>query len=109
MSTSHLSALEKALTQHGWRIVATHAGDGQGISGSWEIERSTKESQLLLDFEGMEPMSRFCLPLEESYGCHVRGHQGVSLYFRRKVKARRELWTDDVNAFIRALDELSTV
>ena len=107
MSILHLSSLKSSLLQRGWRVVAAHAGDGYRISASWEIQRSTKSPNLVLDFDGLEPMGDFCLPLEESYGCSVRGHRSVSLYFRRKIVTRRKLWNEDLESFIDALDKLA--
>ncbi len=53
----------------------------------------------------MEPMGP--RPLEESYACSVRDHKGISLYFRHKIVARRNLWNDDLEAFIDALDKVT--
>lgn len=104
MSVSHLEDLEKSLAQRGWRVVVVHPGDGLGISATWEIQRSTKEPGVLIDFDGLDAMGRCCLPLEKSYGCRLRGYTGASLYFRRRINTRRELWNADLTAFIDALD-----
>ena len=108
MSVSHIQDLENHLAQRGWRIVAVHPGDGNRISATWEIQRSTKNASLMIDFDGLEPMGRFCLPLEESYGCGVRGNTGASLYFRKRVSSRRELWIADLTVFVDALDAVPT-
>ena len=108
MSKSHLSALEHALAQTGWRIIAVHPGDDFGISASWEMQRSTNDPSLFIDFDGLEPMGRYCFPIHESYGCELRGHANVSLHFRR-VNKRRQLWQRELAAFINALNRVSTV
>jgi hypothetical protein len=107
LSVSHLDSLEQSLAQRGWRVVAIHTGDGVRISASWEIQRSTKQPTLIIDFDGLEPDGGNCLPLEESYGCRLRGHAGFSLYFRRKMTSRREFWNADLESFLDALDEVA--
>ncbi len=105
MSKPHLRALEEALLRKGWRVIAVHAGDDYRISATWEIERSSRQPSQFIDFDGMDDM--VCLPLEESYGCHIRGRAATDraawLYFRRPNKSR-ELWEQDLAAFVLALD-----
>lgn len=108
MSVSHLNALEQHLAQRGWRVVAVHPGDGVSTSASWEIQRSTRHPSLVLDFDGMDPMGRCCLPLEDSYSCTLRGYRNVSLYFRRRIVASRRLWDADVQEFVDALDRIAS-
>jgi hypothetical protein len=103
MSKPHLRALQDALVHKGWRIVAVHPGDDYRISGTWEIQRRSSQPGLLLDFQGMGPDGDYCLPLEKSYGCQVRGRPGASLYFR-KMKRSRKLWEEELAAFVQALD-----
>jgi hypothetical protein len=105
MSVSHLRALEEALSGRGWRVVATYPGDDYRISASWELRRSGREGSLLVDFDGMGPDGDVCLPVEESYGCRVRGCPGVSLYFRR-VNRSRQLWEQELADFVRSLDDV---
>ena len=107
MSEPHLRALENALARKGWRVVAVHPGDDYGISASWEIQRSTQQPSLFLDFEGMDKSGNFCLPLEQSYGCQVRGHPAASLYFRRFHHSLR-LWEQELAAFVAALENASS-
>ena len=102
MSLPHLQALEEALSRRGWRVVAIHAGDGYGISTTWELQRAGAAESLLIDFHGLGPDGDVCLPVEESYGCRVRG-RAASLYFRR-VQRSRELWQLDLMEFVRSLD-----
>lgn len=104
MSTPHLTALEDALARRGWRIATVQPGDEYRISATWELQRAGGSRRLLIDFEGMGPDGDVCLPLEQSYGCHVRGVTGLSLYFRR-VNRSRDLWEEELAAFVRALDE----
>jgi hypothetical protein len=98
-----LAALEAALAQRGWRVVAVHPGDDYRISATWEVRRSSREPSLLIDFDGMGAEGDCCLPLEESYGCLVRGRGAASLYFRR-VKKSRSVWEQELAAFVRTLD-----
>jgi hypothetical protein len=104
MSKPHLRALENELVRKGWQIVAVHPGDDYRISATWEIRRGSTRPSVFIDFHGMEPGGDYCLPLEESYGCDVRGRPGVSLHFRRIHRSRR-LWEQALAAFVRALDE----
>lgn len=104
MSKPHLRELEEALARKGWRIVAVHPGDDYRIAATWEIQRSSSQPSLFIDFDGMGPEGDTCLPLEESYGCQVRVREKVSLYFRRVNKSRR-LWEQELTAFVRALDD----
>jgi hypothetical protein len=105
MSKPHLRALEEALLRKGWRILAVHPGDDYRISATWEIQRNNCEPSLFIDFDGLDDMA--CLPLEESYGCHIRGRSAKDetawLYFRRPNKSR-ELWEKDVAAFVLTLE-----
>src|SRR5262245_7520695 len=106
MSEPHLRALENALARKGWRVVAVHPGDEYCISATWEIQRSTHQPSLLLDFDGMDKSGDFCLPLAQSYGCQVRSHAAASLYFRRLHHSRR-LWEQELAAFVQELDSAS--
>src|SRR5262249_44012755 len=103
-SKPHLCDLEAALARKGWRVAAVHAGNEYDISATWKIQRSAREPGLFIDFNGMEPDGDRCLPLEESYGCTLRGRSSVALYFRR-VNKSRELWEQDLARFVRALDD----
>ncbi len=101
MSQWHLDELQKALTQRGWRVVIRHPGDNHKISGSWEIQRSTKSSTLFIDFEGFDDMQ--CRPLSESYACRIRGHPAMSIYFGKS----RKKWRQELEALLAGLDSLS--
>jgi hypothetical protein len=109
VSKPHLLALEEALLRKGWRVVAVHPGDDYRISATWEIQRSSRGPSLFIDFDGLDDLA--CLPLEESYGCHVRGRpakdETARLYFRRPNKSRT-LWEQDLAAFVLALDNEGT-
>src|SRR5438067_2521429 len=102
MAKSHLRALEQALARRGWRVVAVHPGDGCRISATWEAQRNTSHPSLLIDFEGLGPDGGPCLPLEESYGCQVRGREAAGLYFGR-VNRSRAHWEQELAAFVRDL------
>jgi hypothetical protein len=104
VSKQHLQALEEALLRKGWRVVAVHPGDDHRISATWEIQRGGSPT-LFIDFDGMEDM--VCLPLEQSYGCHLRRRSAKEemawLYFRRPNKSRR-LWEQELTTFVHALE-----
>src|SRR3954447_9122408 len=93
VSKPHLQALEEALLRKGWRVIAVHPGDDYRISATWEIQRGSRQPSQFIDFDGLDDV--VCLPLEESYGCHIRGRSATnevaSLYFRRPNKSR-DLW-----------------
>src|SRR5262245_12817326 len=103
MSKPHLRVLEEALGRRGWRVVAVHRGDGYRIAAAWEVQRGGGQLTVLIDFDGMGPEGDSCLPLEESYGCKVRGREGGGLYFRR-VNRSRQLWEQELAAFVESLD-----
>jgi hypothetical protein len=103
MSNRHLKALEESLGAKGWRVVAAIPGNDYDGSGTWEIQRSTGEPCVLIDFEGLDDMT--CLPLQESYGCHVRGIRTISLYFRR-VNRSQQLWDRELADFLQQLDSV---
>jgi hypothetical protein len=106
MSTPHLHALEAAVTRRGWQIVAVHPADDYRISATWELKRGA--TSLLIDFDGMSPDGDYCLPLTESYGCHVRGHHLRDLDFR-KVNRSRDLWENELAEFVQSLEDTATL
>jgi hypothetical protein len=107
MSKPHLQALEAALARRGWQVLTVHDGDEYAIAATWEIQRSTREPSLFIDFSGMSLDGDTCLPLTQSYGCTLRGHPSVGLYFRR-VNKSQERWEKDLAEFVRALDNAET-
>ena len=104
MSVSHLNELRAALTEGGWKIVAERLRDEDDVQGAatWEVRRDGGSPPVLIDFAGLGGMGED-IPLEESYGCKVRGRGDVGLYFRR-INRSRELWLRDLSEFIRSLD-----
>ena len=100
MADWHLDDLRKALANGGWKLLAIHDGDGRAISGSWEIQRSTRKAPAMIDFDGLDDLS--CLPMNESYACHVRGG-GPSLYFSKPGPK----WREELTAFVHALNRES--
>ena len=106
MSAPHLRALEAALASRGWRVVAVYPGDGYGVSATWELKRGGREGALHIDFDGLGPDGDVCLPLEESYGCHARGHPAGGLYFGR-VNGGRAAWERGLAAFVQSLDNVA--
>ena len=107
MAEWHLREIRNALEARGWRIVAQHPGDDYRVSATWEIERSTKESRVFLDFEGLDDL--ITLPLEQSYSCRIRGHNSLGLDFGRKGAGgsrRRQKWQSDLQQFLNELDRV---
>ena len=107
MAEWHLREIRNALEARGWRIVAQHPGDDYRVSATWEIERSTKESPVFLDFEGLDDL--ITLPLEQSYSCRIRGHNSLGLDFGRKGAGgsrRRQKWQSDLQQFLNELDRV---
>src|SRR5437764_4859629 len=106
MSPPHLRALREALARKGGRVVGAHPGDDYRTSASWEIERSNRAPKLFLDFEGMDKSGDYCLPLQKSYACQVRGRPAACLYFYRFNRSRG-LWERELTAFLEALEAAS--
>jgi len=105
MADWHLRELRNALEARGWRIVTEHPGDNYRFSATWEIERSTRNPPVFLDFEGLDDM--VTLPLEQSYACYIRGHDSLGLGFYRKGEGgsrRRQLWQSELEQFLKELD-----
>jgi hypothetical protein len=103
MSALHLRALESALARRGWRVITVHPGDGYRASATWELQRGGDAVNVFVDFDGMSLDGGGCLPLEESYACHLRGQESPSLYFRR-VNRSRTLWEQELAEFVQSLD-----
>ena len=107
MAQWHLDELRNSLERRGWRVIAEQAGDEYRISATWVIQRSIQAEPLLIDFEGFDDM--ICLPLERSYGCHVRGHSSEGIYFSKrghKSSSHRENWNKELSSFMAYLDQL---
>ena len=106
MADWHLKELRDALEQRGWRITAERPGDDYSISATWEIQRSSKLPTILIDFEGFDDMA--CLPIEQSYGCHIRGQNPYRLYFGRRGEGKshiRQAWKVELALFTQALEQ----
>jgi hypothetical protein len=103
VSQAHLVELRTALEQRGWCITERLRGEDGAIgAGTWELKRSGGEVTHVIDFDGLGAMGED-LPIEESYGCRVRGTLD-GLYFRR-INRSRDLWLADLRAFASSLDE----
>lgn len=103
MADWHLAELRTAIERIGWRFVAEHPSEHLSISGSWEFERDSSESNLFIDFGGIDDLRT--LPMDESYCCHVRG-SARGLYFTRKAvdgSDRRKTWKQELENFIDTL------
>ena len=107
MAVWHLQELRNAFEQKGWRVIAEHPGDDYRVSATWEIQRSTEEPSIFIDFEGLDDL--VTLPLEQSYGCQIRGKDSSrGLYFGRKGEgnsARQENWRQALREFISELEK----
>lgn len=97
MANWHIEDLYDALAARGWSITE-HPGDGLRVSGTWEVQRSTWEPPLHIDFDGLDDLR--CLPMAEAYACRVRGRLSLSLYFGRKGST----WRDNLREFVDAID-----
>jgi hypothetical protein len=62
---------------------------------------------VFIDFDGLDDM--VTLPLEQSYGCQIRGHPSLGLGFGRKGEGgsrRRQKWQSDLRQFLNELDRV---
>jgi hypothetical protein len=104
MAEWHLTDLRNALERRGWRFEAELPGDEYRVSGTWVLSRSGRPDQaLLIDFDGLDDMRT--LPLNESYGCSVRGTTN-SLYFLRRSSndpPARHRWVSDLDSFVKKI------
>jgi hypothetical protein len=101
MSEWHLEELRAALIHRGWKILTVHTGDDYAISGSWEIQRSTRVPPLFINFYGFDDDR--CLPMEQAYACEVRGGN-PDLYFHRPG----DKWRAKLRAFVLELDIITS-
>src|SRR5687768_16353300 len=105
MADWHLSELRVALEHRGWRVVEEQPGDDYRIAASWVLERSGQDSNVILDFDGLDDLQ--VLPLDQAYACHLRGSNAVALYFRRKGSSKRSIWKDELASFVDSIDRSS--
>src|SRR6185295_9487038 len=108
MADWHLKELRNELEKRGWVIIAELPGDNYAISASWEIQRSNKEPSVFIDFEGLDDMAT--LPIERSYGCHIRPGKSPCLYFGRrgeKKSVRRRSWAKELMQFVEGAESAS--
>lgn len=80
-------------------MIAELVGNDCDISGSWQIQRSTRKRPLHVDFEGLDDMQT--LPMDRAYACHVRERRKLSLYF-----SRQRTWDVGLKTFISELDKM---
>lgn len=111
MSQWNLDQLRNALERRGWTLVAEHPSEDHNISASWEIERSTNNPTIFIDFEGLGFSDYLnTLPMDKSWGCHIRNTSKISLSFRRSGipgSNRRQIWQDELQTFIEELEAYS--
>jgi len=81
MAQWHLDDLRNTLSQKGWRVLAELDGNLR-ISGSWEIQQSTKRPTLHMDFGGLDDLKT--LPVPRAYGCRLRENRKLQLYFSKQ-------------------------
>lgn len=108
VATWHLLELRDALKVAGWTVIAEHPGDDRQISATWELRKTGLPAAALVDFEGIDDLKT--LPIERSYGCHLRDRSQPALYFRRKGHAgsrSRHLWLRDLADFVESLSTMS--
>lgn len=109
MAQWHLDELKNNIERRGWRVLSQQDGDEYRISATWVIQRRTQSEPLFIDFDGLDDLKT--LPIEQSYGCEVREHPSISLYFSRKghktsSRSRRANWRQGVSDFVAQLDAL---
>lgn len=99
MPQRHLDALSHALTQKGWKIVSTRTlNDFPYDCHAWEIERGSASREIQFDrFGGMGED----VPLLESSGCSIEGHEEVHLSFSKKPR-----WPKELTMFVHAVDNI---
>lgn len=105
MPAWHLHELEHALTQRGWITRDLHEpleARGFGHSATWEVNRGDR--RLLLDFDGGDGDGLTTHPIERAYGCHVREHKDVTLYFYEQASPR---WSEALASFLASFDALN--
>lgn len=100
MGDQHLKQLRNLLERCHWRIVAESPGDGYWYSGVWEIERPDGSNSLSLVFNGFDDMQT--LPMERSYGCEIKEHPEIGLYFSKINRS----WKTNLSEFA---DKLKTL
>lgn len=104
MADWHLKGLRDAMERSGWRFVAEHPSYHIYVSASWEFEGDTNEPNIFIDFEGIDDLNT--LPMDESYGCHLRNNHLLALYFGRKGEkgsTKRETWKKELHDFVASL------
>lgn len=105
MADWHLEELRDALARKGWSIIAELPGGNHFTSAVWEIQRSTVMPPIIIAFEGLDDLKT--LPLEQSYGCYVRGRESISLYFGKRGEndsTRKRIWQNDLKRFVDDLE-----
>jgi hypothetical protein len=107
MSIAHLSELRAALAQGGWHVVAERLRGEDDVQGAavWEVRRGDAGPVVFIDFAGFGGMGED-IPLEQSYGCKIRGDSNEGLYFRR-IQRSRNLWLQDLAIFVDSLNAAS--
>lgn len=93
----HIEELHDMLSAKGRRMTECPR-DGYQVAGSWEVQRSTREQSLYIDFAGQGDMR--CLSMEEAYACRVKSRPNLSLYFGRKGPS----WNQELREFVDALN-----
>ncbi len=104
MAEWHLKDLQTALACAGWRVEAELPGNDYNISGTWKVTRG-KSEEIFIDFDGLDDMAT--LPIEQSYGCGVRGRPAPKLYFGRmgaKGSDQRTGWQSVLRKFVSELE-----
>jgi len=98
MADWHLRDLDSALTAAGWRIVDVRGSDGFRVAGEWDIQRSTRDAPITIEFCGFDEAR--CLPLEQAYSCQAVGARGGPMSFTK----RGPTWDSSVSKFIALLE-----
>ncbi len=105
MAVWHLKELREALDRRGWRFLGELEGDDYAISATWEFVRDPDDGSIFIDFNGLDDLKT--LPIDQSYGCNVRGKEHMGLYFGKKGttdSTSRVKWKAELHEFVTKLD-----
>ncbi len=102
MSSTHLEDLEAALRRSHWTVAKRCDGDNYRVSAIWAIARQDGSELRHIVFEGLHDLET--LPIDQSYGCHVREAPEVALYFARVGRS----WPKELKAFLHDFDRVAS-
>ena len=101
MSIEHINRIRAALENNKWSLLEEKEGDDYSISAIWDIARPNSDYSMSIVFEGLD--DKEVLPIEKSYGCHIKNNKEISLYFGSLKQFPKNL-----SGFINALSDKQT-